>query len=87
MSVFPPVFDKFPSRNGSMNGSGMNAPGSVRNKRDERLERAGYLLVVYADHLVRPVAAFVLRIGRSVRKQVAMRRQLGARPSASRTRA
>ena len=44
---------------------GMNAPSSVRDKRDEQLERAGYLLVVHTDRLVRAVAALVLRIGRS----------------------
>jgi len=86
MSMFPPVFTEFPSRSGPTSRSRMNAPGFVRDKRDEQLERAGYLLVVYADRLVRAVAALVLRIGRSVMKQVATRRQIGARPSASRTR-
>ena len=87
MSVFPPVFDEFPSRNGPMSRSGMNAPGSVRDKRDERLERAGYLLVVYTDRFVRAVAALVLRVGRYPMEQVLTRRQTGARPGASRTRA
>ena len=32
--------------------------GSVRDERDERLERAGYLLIVSIDRLVRAIAAF-----------------------------
>ena len=54
---------------------GMNGSGSVREARDERLQRAGYLLVVGIDRLVRAIAAlgwcivrFVTRrSGRSVR--------------------
>jgi len=64
----------------------MNEPDFLRDKRDERLERAGYLLVVYADRFVRAVAALVLRVGRYATKQIMTRRQMGARPSASRTR-
>ncbi len=36
--------------------------GSVRDERDERLERAGYLLVVGIDHLVHAIAAVGWRI-------------------------
>src|SRR5262249_34705046 len=43
---------------------GMNGTGSVRDERDERLERAAYLLVVGIDRLVRAIAAFGWRIGR-----------------------
>jgi len=87
MSMFPPVFTEFPSRSGPTNRSGMNAPSFVPDMRDERLERAGYLLVVYTDGLVRAVAALVLRICRSTIKQIVTLRQTGARPSASKTRA
>lgn len=55
--------------------------------RSPRLERAGYLLVVYPDRLVRAVAALALRVGRSAMKQVVTRRYLGARPNASATEA
>ena len=41
---------------------GMNGTGSMRDERDERLERAGYLLVVGIDRLVRAIAAFAWRI-------------------------
>jgi hypothetical protein len=41
---------------------GMNGTGSVRDERDERLERAGYLLVVGIDRLVRAIAAFGWRM-------------------------
>lgn len=85
MSMFPPVFTEFPSRSGPTTRSRMNAPGFVPDKRDERLERAGYLLVVYTDRLVCAVAALVLRICRSAMKQVVTRRQTGARPSATGT--
>jgi hypothetical protein len=43
---------------------GMRGIGSVRDQRDERLERAGYLLVVGIDRLVRAIAAFGWRIVR-----------------------
>ena len=43
---------------------GMNGTGFVRDERDERLERAGYLLVVGIHRLVRAIAAFGWRIGR-----------------------
>ena len=36
--------------------------GSVRDERDERLERAGYLLVVGIDHLVHAIAVVGWRI-------------------------
>lgn len=65
-----------------MSRQGVRAPASERDKRDERLERAGYLLVVYTDRFVRAVAALVLHIGRSGIKQVVARRQIGAKQSA-----
>ena len=37
---------------------GMNGTGSMRDERDERLERAGYLLVAGIDRLFRAIAAF-----------------------------
>src|SRR5262249_48976194 len=43
--------------------TGMNATGSVR---DERLERAGYLLVVGIDRVVRAIAVLGSRIVRFV---------------------
>jgi len=57
---------------------GMNGTGSVRDERDERLERAGYLLVVGIDRLVRAIAAFGWRIVRSPkrRKVTAARRSV-----------
>jgi len=69
-----------------MSRSGVNAPGSARDKRDEQLERAGYLLVVCIDRFVRNAAALVLRICRYAAKQAAARPQMGARPSVSRIR-
>src|SRR5262249_54559553 len=42
----------------------MNRTGFVRDERDERLQRAGYLLVVYVDGLVRTAAALVLAMTR-----------------------
>lgn len=69
-----------------MSGPVKNAPGIVRDERTDQLERTGYLLVVYADRLVRAVAALVLRIGRFAVKQIVTRRQMGDPPSASRTR-
>ena len=49
--------------------TGMNATGSVRDERDERLERAGYLLVVGIDRLVHAFAAFGWRIVRSLTRR------------------
>lgn len=43
---------------------GMNRTGSVRDERDERLERAGYLLVIGIARLVRAIAAFGWRVVR-----------------------
>ena len=59
---------------------GMNGSGSVRDKRDERLERASYLLVVSIDRLVRAIAAFGWRIVRSLtrRSGTAKRRSVRA---------
>ncbi len=85
MSMFPPVFTEFPSRSGPTSRSRMNAPGFVPDASDGRLERAGYLRLVYTDRLVRALAALVPRISRSVMKQVVTRRQTGARPSATGT--
>jgi hypothetical protein len=45
---------------------GMNGTGFVR---DERLERAGYPLVVGIDRLVRAIAAFGWRIVRSLTRR------------------
>lgn len=69
------------AQNGSMS---MNGTGSMRDERDERLARAGYLLVVGTDRLVRAVAARVWSIACTLIRQGATRRQIGARPSASR---
>jgi hypothetical protein len=57
----------------------------IRNERDERWERAGYLLIVGTDRFVRAVAAFVWRIARSVMEHGVTRRQIGTRRSAGRT--
>jgi len=43
---------------------GMQGIGSVRDERGEWLQRAGYLLVVGIDRLVRAIAAFGWRIVR-----------------------
>jgi hypothetical protein len=43
---------------------GMKGIGSVRNERDEWLERAGYLLVVGIGRLARAIAAVGWRIVR-----------------------
>jgi hypothetical protein len=42
---------------------------SARDERDERLQRAGYLLVVYLDGLVGAAAAFMLAVCRRPMKQ------------------
>lgn len=57
----------------------VNAHGSVRDKRDEQLERAGYLLVIHTHRLIRAIAAFALRIAGSTMRW----REMRARPSAS----
>jgi len=57
----------------------MNRTGSVRDERDERLQRAGYLLVVYVDGLVRTAAALVLAICRWAMKQAVALAQAVAR--------
>ena len=43
---------------------GTNGTGSMRNERDERLERAGYLLVVGIDRVVRAIAVLGWRLVR-----------------------
>jgi hypothetical protein len=63
------------AQGGSMS---MNGTVSVRDERDERLERAGYLLVVGTDRFVRAVAAFVWRVARSLMKQGVTRQQIGS---------
>jgi len=52
-------------------GHSMSVKGTdfVRDVRGERLQRAGYLLVVYVDGLGRAAAALVLTICRWVMKQ------------------
>jgi hypothetical protein len=50
----------------------MNVKGTdfVRDERDERLERAGYLLVVYVHRVFHCAAAFILVISRRAMKQL-----------------
>jgi hypothetical protein len=43
--------------------------GSVRDERDERLERAGYLLVIGIDRLVRAIPAVGWRIVRLIKRR------------------
>jgi hypothetical protein len=49
----------------------------VRDERDERLERAGYLLVIGIDRLVRAIAAFGWRIVRFLARRNAAAERLG----------
>jgi hypothetical protein len=60
----------------------MNRTGSVRDERDERLERAGYLLVVGIDHLIRTIAT----VGWHIVRFLARRSATAERRSEGRTR-
>jgi hypothetical protein len=63
---------------------GMNGSGFVREERDERLERAGYLLVVGIDRLVRAIAAFGWRIVRFLTKRSMTAERCSAREDETR---
>jgi hypothetical protein len=60
-----------------MSGQGT---GFVRDEREERLQRAGYLLVVYVDGLFCTSAALVLAVCRWAKKQ-AVALVAGSRPT------
>ena len=85
MSELPPVFTGLPSRNGQAGRLGANALSFGPDKRDEQLQRAGYLLVVHTDRLVRAAAALVIHTGRCAVKQALTLRQTVVRRGASRT--
>lgn len=54
----------------------------VRDERDERLQRAGYLLVLYVDGLGRTAGALVRAIcGRVMKKAVALMQAVGRQAS------
>jgi hypothetical protein len=66
-------------RSGPLSRREVSAVDSARDERNERLERGGYLLIVYAERLVCSVTALVLGIGRSVMKPIMAPQQTSTR--------